>query len=116
MGRTVTELEATLSASEWLDWLRFFALEPYGAPAMDVVQAQLRSLIANVHRNDKARSDPFEPREFLLFSEPEKPEPSTPVPLVNGLTAGEWQLAMYLRARQAREQTVDQLSPQDKDT
>lgn len=103
MGRTVAELEASLPASEWLDWLRFFALEPYGAPAIDVIQAQLRSLIANIHRNDKARSEPFEPREFLLFSQTQASTETAPALTHNGLTASEWQLALYLRAWQARQ-------------
>lgn len=100
----MAELEATLSASEWLDWLRYFAVEPYGAPALDVIQAQLRSLIANIHRNDKARSEPFEPREFLLFSQANKVEDLPEPNLHNGLTAQEWQLALTLRAWQERHQ------------
>lgn len=107
MGRTVAELEASLSASEWLDWLRFFALEPYGAPAMDVVQAQMRSLLANINRNTKERPEPFEPREFLLFSqtqdvEQDLPETQEP-PTYNGLSAQEWALAMSLHAWQQRQ-------------
>ena len=43
MGRTVAELEAGLSASEWLDWQRFFAVEPFGTPLLDVIQAQTRA-------------------------------------------------------------------------
>jgi hypothetical protein len=107
MGRTVAELEHSLSASEWLDWLRFFALEPYGAPAMDVIQAQLRALLANIHRNEKARSEPFEPREFLIFSNAQVNEAadqseSSPA-LINGLSPKDWQLALYLRAWQERQ-------------
>jgi hypothetical protein len=102
MGRTVAELEASLSASEWLDWLRYFALEPYGAPALDVIQAQLRSLIANIHRNEKARSQPFEAREFLLFSQIQEEQEAVIEPLHDGLSAQEWQLALTLRAWQER--------------
>ena len=97
MGRTVAELEAGLSASEWLDWQRFFAVEPFGTPLLDVIQAQTRALLANINRNDKVRGHPFEAGEFLLFSRSEAeaaPEPET----VSGLTVPEWRLALYLRA------------------
>ena len=96
MGRTVAELEANLTSSEWLDWLRFFAIEPYGTPLTDVVQA---------HRNDKARPTPFDAREFLLFMEsaPSESEAESKAPeRINGLTPGEWQLALYLRSHQER--------------
>ena len=94
-------------------------------PALDVIQAQLRSLLANINRNDKVRSDPFEPREFLLFSEAQGAEPESgsgsgarqaeqEVQTVNGLTAGDWQLAMFLRAWQAREQHLHSSSSHDK--
>ncbi|WP_449413218.1 phage tail assembly protein T [Pandoraea soli] len=105
MGRTVAELEANLTSSEWLDWLRFFAIEPYGTPLTDVVQAQLRSMLANIHRNDKARPTPFDAREFLLFMEsaPAESEAESKAPeRINGLTPGEWQLALYLRSHQER--------------
>ena len=99
MGRTVTELELSLSASEWLDWQRFYAQEPYGAPLQDVIQAQLRALLANINRNEKARPDTFDVEEFLIFVEPaslalEDPEPE----LINGLTPADWRLALYMRA------------------
>ena len=107
MGRTVTELEHALSASEWLDWLRFFALEPYGAPAMDVIQAQLRSLLANIHRNEKARPEPFEPREFLIFStmqtDQARDTPQSSPVLVHGLSPKDWQIALFLKAWQERQ-------------
>ena len=82
-------------------------MEPYGAPAMDVIQAQLRALLANIHRNEKNRPEPFEPREFLIFSNAQVNETadlseSSPA-LVNGLSPKDWQLALFLRAWQERQ-------------
>ena len=90
-----------LTASEWLDWQRFFAVEPFGAPLVDVIQAQLLCLLANINRNDKVRQEPFEPGEFLLFTRAETP-PETET--VGGLTPSEWRLALYLRACAERKQ------------
>ena len=98
------ELEATLSASEWLDWQRFAAIEPFGAPMLDVVQAQLRAVLAEIHRDPKARTEPFAPQDFLLFTRPVEP---SDVQLVDGLTAADWRLAMYLKALQARQQSTE---------
>jgi hypothetical protein len=116
MGRTVAELEMSLSASEWLGWLHFFAIEPYGTPLLDVIQAQSRALLANINRNEKVRPTPFDAREFLIFTgaasknsidsksaDSENIQKKTPE-LINGLTADEWKLATFLRARQERYQ------------
>lgn len=100
LGRTVEELNATLSASEWISWLQFFEVEPYGLPVIDVVQAQLRALIGNIHRNDQARPEPFHVRDFLLFMNEASHEEIQGAPINDGLSASEWQLAMYLRAYQ----------------
>jgi len=88
-----------LSASEWLDWQRFYSLEPYGAPLADIIQAQLRVLLANINRNDKVRPEPFRTEEFLLLAESEAApsEPAKPE-LIEGLTLADWRLALYLRA------------------
>ena len=90
---------SSCSPSFW----RFFAVEPFGTPLLDVIQAQTRALLANINRNDKVRGSPFEAGEFLLFSRSEaeaNPEPET----VNGLTVPEWRLALYLRACAERTQ------------
>ena len=69
---------------------------------LDVVQAQLRALLAEIHRDAEARREPFAPKEFLLFQEAD-PEPET----VNGVSAADWKLAMYLKAVQARQQAAE---------
>jgi hypothetical protein len=97
-------LEATLSASEWLDWQRFAAVEPFGAPMLDVVQAQLRALLAEIHRDAGVRREPFEPRDFLLF---QTPPSETLQQATHGLSAADWRLAMYLKALQARQQSTE---------
>lgn len=35
MGRTVEELSATLSPAEWVTWMAYYQLEPFGSPADD---------------------------------------------------------------------------------
>ena len=71
---------------------------------LDVVQAQLRAVLAEIHRDPKARTEPFSPQDFLLFTR--LPEASD-AQLVDGLTAADWRLAMYLKALQARQQSTE---------
>ncbi len=35
MGRTVAELEETMSMDEYMEWAAFYELEPWGTPAED---------------------------------------------------------------------------------
>ena len=37
---------------------------------LDAISAQHLSMSANINRNDKERSEPFRPKEFLLFTQP----------------------------------------------
>lgn len=37
---------------------------------LDAISAQHLSMSANINRNAKERSEPFRPKEFLLFTQP----------------------------------------------
>ena len=50
LGRTVHELEQTLSSSEFTDWCQYYELEPFGSWRDNWHMAQLCSLLYNINR------------------------------------------------------------------
>ena len=56
-----------MSAAEYASWCEYAALEPFGSEAQDWYQAHLASVLANIHRDGKRQSQPFELAEFVLF-------------------------------------------------
>lgn len=64
-----------MSATQWGNWLLYFEHEPYGGRTEDVRVARLMALLANINRDPKKRSKPFEPREFVPFEVATPPKP-----------------------------------------
>jgi hypothetical protein len=54
-----------VSSREYIEWLAYARLEPFGAEADDHRMAQLMALIANVNRDPKRRKTPWTPHDFL---------------------------------------------------
>lgn len=52
-----------MSGQEFVDWIAYFSLEPFGHARLDVHFARLMALLANINRQKDAR--PFEPRDFM---------------------------------------------------
>lgn len=48
MGRTVEELQSTLSYAEWIDWLAFYEISPWGCELEDMRWADLISTLINL--------------------------------------------------------------------
>ena len=65
LGKTVQELEQSLSSSEFTEWMAYFSLQPFGHYREDLRTGILASLIANIHK-DKSRAN-FKPRDFMPF-------------------------------------------------
>ena len=73
LGRTVRELEHSLSSQELTEWIVFDSINPIGEIRGDIRNACLMALLANIHRDPK--HPPFKPEDFLLEYEPRRPKP-----------------------------------------
>ena len=62
-----------ISSKLLTEWMAFFSLEPFGYEAELHGSAITSSVIANVNRDSKKKSDPFTAQDFLP-QEPESPE------------------------------------------
>ena len=82
LGRTVAELEASLSAKELSEWIEFAEIEPIGAEPAFWRAGMIAATIANVNRDRAHKPEPFTPRDFMprLAAEPE-PELDDPATL-----------------------------------
>lgn len=61
------ELDATLSADEFAQWLAFDAIEPIGGPRGDLQAGIVASTIANVNRARGSKA--FSPFDFMPLRE-----------------------------------------------
>jgi len=82
LGKTLEEL-GQMSAAEYASWCEYAALEPFGSEAQDWYQAHLVSVLANIHRDAKRQSQPFELAEFVLFH---RSTPHDAMPATEGLS------------------------------
>lgn len=73
LGRTVAELEATLSGQELTEWMAFDAVEPFGEQRDDLRAGIVASTMANCHRS---RGPAFKPQDFMPFAEKPKADPA----------------------------------------
>jgi hypothetical protein len=55
-----------LSFGQFLEWMAYSQLEPFDERRADARAASICSLLANIHRDPKKRSKPFELTDFLL--------------------------------------------------
>lgn len=63
LGRTLDELDRSMTAEELRAWIAFDAVEPIGERRGDLRLGILTALTANVHRDPKA--PPFRPLDFI---------------------------------------------------
>jgi hypothetical protein len=66
LGRTKRELLRSISHAELMEWVEYCRVEPFGDWRADVRNAQLASVIANVNRDRKKRSEPYSIKDFML--------------------------------------------------
>ena len=100
LGKTLEEL-GQMSAAEYASWCEYAALEPFGSEAQDWYQAHLASVLANIHRDAKRQSQPFELTEFVLFH---RRMPATSEQATEGLSASDHKLLQGFRRLQAHRQ------------
>jgi hypothetical protein len=65
-----------MTSAQITEALAYERLEPWGEDRADRRMAEGWALIANIHRNEKVRSEPFRPADFMPFIAP--PAPPTP--------------------------------------
>lgn len=71
LGRSVEELLATLSSRALTYWMAFDSISPIGDWRNDLAAGQIAAVVAETHRDRKARAKPFTPRDFMPFVERE---------------------------------------------
>ena len=54
-----------MSAREFAEWQAYFRIEPFGEGMADLRAGIVASVIANVNRDAKKRSQPYEPLDFM---------------------------------------------------
>lgn len=74
MGRTVAELQRTMSSHEFTEWIAFYGLEPFGFRGEFMGNAMVASVIANTNRDKDTK--PFKMEDFLP-TDPKPPQPQT---------------------------------------
>ena len=84
--------------NEYIEWQYFYMLEPWGLRPQDAMHAHALSVLANVNRNTEARPEPYEIKDFMLYTQA---APAAEDPRVEGKTAAEWQLIFAAEALQA---------------
>jgi hypothetical protein len=71
LGRTVAELEETMSSHELSEWMAFEAIDgPIGNQRADMRAGIIAATIANCHRT--AKSKPFSHLDFMPYAEKPK--------------------------------------------
>ena len=66
MGQVdVDGLLASLSSRQISEWMAYFSIEPFGEERADLRMATLAALIANINRDEKKRSSPYTPDDFM---------------------------------------------------
>jgi len=75
LGRTIAEMEHTMGAGEYADWVEYYAAEPWGAYRDNLHTGIIASVIANVHRGKKGKA--VKPADFLLRSRDDQRQSDT---------------------------------------
>lgn len=62
-----------MSSKEFAEWMAYAQIEPFGDERADMRMAILASLIANVNRDPKKKSTPYEVSDFMPKFEASEP-------------------------------------------
>ena len=95
---TVEELLARISSRELTEWMAYAGISPFGERRADLRAAQICCTLANIHRDPKAKPDPFSPADFMFnFGPQEEQAGKRGGQTVDDLTAQEqvWFLEMF---------------------
>jgi len=62
-----------MSYDEFLNWIAYFELEPFGEERADLRSGVIAATIANVYRDPKKQKKAFEPADFMpKFEQPKQ--------------------------------------------
>ncbi len=64
LGIPVGELQQRVSSQEFTEYLAFFSIEPWSAVREDINNAAIVTMLANAHRDTKAKPQPFNLNDF----------------------------------------------------
>ncbi len=70
LGRTVSELEASMSSSEFSEWIEYYQLEPFGQWRDNWHAAQIAALLFNANRGKTQQ--PLKAQDFMFATEEEQ--------------------------------------------
>lgn len=73
LGKTISELRATLSYREFMEWCLYFEIEPWGEIRADMRSGIVAASIHNVYAEWVGKDKRFSAAEFMPYLE--KPEP-----------------------------------------
>ncbi|WP_425129434.1 phage tail assembly protein T [Burkholderia vietnamiensis] len=68
-----------MTSAEFVEWMAFFDMEPWGSHIDDLRAGTIASMVANVNRDTEKRPDPYEPLHFITWNDrrasEKEPEP-----------------------------------------
>jgi hypothetical protein len=74
MGRPVAELQSSMSALEFAEWMAYTRIAPWGETRADLRAGIVASTIANINRAKKQKA--YSPLDFMpRFEPPDRPSP-----------------------------------------
>lgn len=66
----------SITSEQFLEWMHYDALDPFGEWRADWRSAEIVTMIANVNRDSKKRKEPYKTTDFLVkFGEREADKP-----------------------------------------
>jgi hypothetical protein len=71
LGKTLAEIDA-LSIDEFVQWMCFYSIEPFGEKRGDIQSAIIAQTMANIHRASDAK--PYTVKDFIPEFIERKPE------------------------------------------
>lgn len=94
LGRTVQELRASLSYTEFQEWCLYYQIEPWGESRADLRAGIVASTVANVHSLFMAGEARHVPADFMPYLE----APADPILLVEERELTDDELAAWADA------------------
>jgi hypothetical protein len=85
LGRTVAELEETMSSRELTEWIAYNAIQPFGDTRADLRSAIIASTVANCHRTS---GTPFKVADFMPYEDKPRGAPLDAVKQLRAMFGG----------------------------
>ena len=72
-GRTVEELKSEMTYSEFLEWVEFYSIEPWGFHIENLFNGVVASTVDNCRMTTKVRHQFAKPRDYMVLQK-DKPQ------------------------------------------